>query len=281
MRGSYERLNVSIESDGVAVVVINRPEKMNSIDARGLSELKGIWSDLDADSSIRVTVITGAGDRAFSAGGDLREARDKENLHGEEYFVDVLDEMKGALDLANNLVNSAKPVIAAINGVAVGAGLAVALLSDITIIAEDAKLIDGHTPIGLTAGDHACMIWPLLCGMAKAKYYLLTSDGIDGREADRLGLVSKAVPRDELMPTALGLAHRLAAGPQHALRMTKRALNQWLRFGGIVSFDYSLALEMMNYFSADYKEGIRAFSAKDRPRFPSATKAERKVGDPA
>jgi enoyl-CoA hydratase len=270
----YERLKVSVDSYGVALVTINRPEKLNAIDVKTLTELKTIWSDLDADSAVRITVITGAGDRAFSAGGDLGEAFAKEQLAGDDYFVNVVDEMQGALDLTNNIVNSSKPIIAAINGGAVGAGLVVALLCDITIMAEEAKLLDGHTPIGLTAGDHACMIWPLLCGMAKSKYYLLTSDAIDGREAERLGLVSQVVPRSELMPTAMSLAHRLASGPQYALRMTKRALNQWLRLGGIVSFDYSLALEMINYFSGDYKEGLRAFRAKEKPAFPSASVPE-------
>lgn len=269
MHGTYERLDIKID-DGVALVTINRPEKMNSIDARMLEELKRVWADLDADPAVRIVVITGAGERAFSAGGDLKEGQEKERLAGDEYFLVVVDEMQGALDLANNLVNMTKPTIAAINGVAVGAGLVVAMLSDVTIMAEEARLLDGHTPIGLTAGDHACMIWPILCGMAKSKYYLFTSDGISGPEAERIGLVSKVVPRAELLPTTLELAHRLANGPQHALRMTKRALNQWLRFGSMISFDYSLALEMLNYYSGDYKEGVRAFAAKEKPSFPSA-----------
>src|SRR5206468_3427803 len=142
-----------------------------------------------------------------------------------------------------------------------------ALMADISIIAEEARLTDGHVRLGVAAGDHAAMIWPLLCGMAKAKYYLLTCDFIDGREAERIGLVSKAVPRDQLMPEALRIARQLAAGSQPALRFTKRALNQWLKLGGITAFDYSVALEMMGFFSDDAAEGARAIIEKRPPQF--------------
>jgi enoyl-CoA hydratase len=161
-------------------------------------------------------------------------------------------------------------VISAINGVAVGAGLAVALLADISIASEDARITDGHIRLGVAAGDHATVIWPLLCGMAKAKYYLLTCDFLDGREAERIGLVSKAVPADQLMSTAMDVANKLAAGPQPAIRGTKRALNQWLRQAAINSFDYSLALEMMGFFGADIREGLSALQEKRSPNFPSA-----------
>jgi enoyl-CoA hydratase len=140
-------------------------------------------------------------------------------------------------------------------------------MADISIIAEEARLTDGHARLGVAAGDHAAMIWPLLCGMAKAKYYLLTCDFIDGREAERIGLVSKAVPRSELMPTATDIARRLADGPQQALRFTKKALNQWLRLGGITAFDYSLALEMLGFFSSAPGEGARAIMEKRPPKF--------------
>ncbi|MEA2623448.1 MAG: enoyl-CoA hydratase [Chloroflexota bacterium] len=270
MYENYERLIVSVE-DGVALVTINRPEKMNSMDARLSREIREIWRDLDADPDVRISVVTGAGDRAFSAGGDLKEGQHRETLTGDDYFLSVMEDMQGASDLVYNMVNSVKPIISAINGVAVGAGLVVAMMADISIMAEEARLIDGHTPIGLTAGDHSTMIWPLLCGMAKAKYYLLTSDPIDGKEAERIGLVSRVVSRAELMSTTMELAKRLAAGPQHALRMTKRSLNQWLRLGGVVSFDYSLSLEMLNYFSGDYKAGVQAFVNKEKPVFPSAS----------
>jgi enoyl-CoA hydratase len=143
-------------------------------------------------------------------------------------------------------------------------------MADISVMAEDARLTDGHTRLGVAAGDHACMIWPLLCGMAKAKYYLLTCDFIDGREAERIGLVSKAVPRADVLTEAMAIARRLADGPQPAIRLTKRALNQWLRLGGITSFDYSLAVEMLGFFGADVAAGIQGIVEKRPPAFPSA-----------
>ena len=127
-------------------------------------------------------------------------------------------------------------------------------------------MTDGHLRIGVAAGDHAVAIWPLLCGMAKAKYYLLTSDFIDGREAERIGLVSKAVAADEVLPTALEIAHRLAVGPQDALRMTKRSLNYWLR-PALPWFEASLAYEVLNFFGPEAAEGINALREKRQPNY--------------
>jgi enoyl-CoA hydratase len=158
---------------------------------------------------------------------------------GDPSVVKTLEEARG---LVVNMVECDKPIISAINGPAAGAGLAVALLSDISIIGEDVQVTDGHVKIGLTAGDHAAIIWPILCGMAKAKHLLLTADRIDGREAERIGLVSKAVAREEVLTEALRLADQLARGPQYALRWTKHALNSWLRMA-MPSFEVSLGLE--------------------------------------
>src|SRR2546429_2885292 len=167
------------------------------------------------------------------------------------------------------IVNCDKPIISAINGVAVGAGLAMALMADISIIGEEVQLTDGHMRIGVTAGDHAAIIWPLLCGMAKAKYYLLTSDFIDGKEAERIGLVSLAVPAEQLMPKALEVADKLAQGSQLAIRWTKRSLNNWLRMAGPI-FDNSMALELLTFMGEDVREGLQAIREKRPPKFPSA-----------
>jgi enoyl-CoA hydratase len=153
--------------------------------------------------------------------------------------------------------------------VAVGAGLAVALMADVSIIAEDARFTDGHIRLGVGAGDHAAIVWPLLCGMAKAKYYLLTCDFIDGKEAERIGLVSLAVPKEQLMDKAMEVATKLATGPQYAVRWTKRALNNWIRMAGPI-FDNSLALEMLNFFDDDVAEGAKAIREKRPANFPSA-----------
>jgi enoyl-CoA hydratase len=177
--------------------------------------------------------------------------------------------MYDARDIVMNIVNCDKPIISAINGVAVGAGLAMALMADISIIGEEVRFTDGHMRIGVTAGDHAAIIWPLLCGMAKAKYYLLTADFIDGREAERIGLVSKCVPLSALLDEALTVADRLGRSPQPALRWTKRTLNHWIRNAQPI-FEASLAMEMINFFGPDLPEGLDAVSDKRDPRFPSA-----------
>ena len=257
----YQHLVFERRPNGVVLITLNRPEVLNATNDRLHWELTQIWLTLDADAEARVAVVTGAG-RAFSAGGDLdmveANARDPKRMGRT---------LREASDIVYNMINLDKPVISAINGVAVGAGLVVALLSDISIISETARFTDGHTKLGVVAGDHAAIVWPLLCGMAKAKYYLLTCDFIDGREAERIGLVSKAVPADEVLPQALAIAERLATGPRDATRLTKRALNHWLR-ASLPNFEASLAYEMMNFLGADAAEGLAALQEKRKPEFP-------------
>jgi enoyl-CoA hydratase/carnithine racemase len=151
-------------------------------------------------------------------------------------------------------------------GPAVGAGLAVGLLADISIATPRTKIVDGHTKLGVAAGDHAAIVWPLLCGMAKAKYHLLLCEPLDGVEAERLGLVSLCVPEDELEERALAIASRLAAGSQAAIRHTKIALNEWL-LAAAPAFDTSLALEFLDMEGLDVHEGVAAVREKRQPRF--------------
>ena len=168
-----------------------------------------------------------------------------------------------------NMMACDKPIISAINGVAVGAGLAVAFLADISIMAEEAKVTDGHVKIGVAAGDHAAILWPLLCGMAKAKYYLLTAEFVNGKEAERIGLVSLCVPRAELMDKAMAVANKLANGSQQAIRFTKRSLNGWMNMARPI-FESSLAMEMLCFLGEDAKEGVASVREKRAPKFPSA-----------
>jgi enoyl-CoA hydratase len=268
--GEYQHLVVEIGGDGVALVTLDRPESLNATNNRLHWELTQIWRDIDNDASVRVAVVTGRG-RAFSAGGDLDDLAERAQLPSEARFEAIVALMKEARELVYSMVDCDKVIVSAINGPAVGAGLAVALMADISVIAEDARLTDGHLRLGVAAGDHAAMVWPLLCGMAKAKYYLLTSDFLDGREAERIGLVSKAVAREEVAGEALRIARGLAAGPQPALRFTKRALNQWLRLGGLASFDYSLALEMLGFFGQDPADGMEKIRAGWRANPPQST----------
>jgi len=258
----YQHLTFERREHGVVLVTINRPEVLNATNDRLHWELTQVWLTFDADEAARVAVVTGAG-RAFSAGGDLEmvdaNARDPRRL---------ARMVREASDLVYNMINTDKPIVSAINGVAVGAGLVVALLADISIMAETARFTDGHTKLGVVAGDHAAILWPLLCGMAKAKYYLLTSEFIDGREAERIGLVSLCVPAEQVLPRALDVADRLARGAQQAIRWTKRSLNNWLRQAGPI-FDQSIALEMLTFMSEDVREGLAAIREKRPPAFPS------------
>jgi enoyl-CoA hydratase len=259
----FRHLTFESKPNGVLVVTINRPEVLNAANARLHWEFTQIWPVVDADPKTRVVVVTGAG-KAFSAGGDLSLVED---MAGNP---DALTRtMREASDLVYNMINLDKPVVSAINGVAVGAGLVVALMADVSIISETARFTDGHTRLGVAAGDHAAIIWPLLCGMAKAKYYLLTADFIDGREAERIGLVTMCLPPDQVMPKALDVADRLARGSQISIQWTKRALNNWLRQAGPI-FDQSLALEMLSFSYPDVREGVKAIREKRTPVFPSA-----------
>src|SRR5438552_10501039 len=236
----YQHLLFDRRANGVVLITINRPEVMNATNARLHWELTQVWLTIDADPAARVALVTGAG-RAFSAGGDISLVEEMTTNHEA-----VARTLREAADLVYNMINLDKPVISAINGVAVGAGLVVALRADVSIISETARFTDGHTRLGVAAGDHAAIIWPLLCGMAKAKYYLLTADFIDGHEAERIGLVTMCVPPDQVVPKALDVADRLARGSQISIQWTKRALNNWLRQAGPI-FDQSLALEMLSF----------------------------------
>src|SRR5215469_13359658 len=256
----YKHLAFKHFDDGVLQVTLNRPEVLNATDARMHWEMSQVWKDIDADARAKIVLVTGAG-RAFSVGGDNAMLAD--TIGDAEKIAGL---WKEAGDIVYNMINLDKPIVSAINGPAFGAGLAVALLADISIVADNVRFTDGHVILGVAAGDHAVIIWPLLCGMAKAKYYLLSGEMLDGKEAERIGLVSMCVPDAQLMDKALETAHKLAAGPQQALRWTKRALNNWLRMAG-PSFDTSLALEMLGFFSADVKEGNAALLQRRPPRF--------------
>jgi enoyl-CoA hydratase len=199
--------------------------------------------------------------KGFCAGGKAELVQ--EMLESEPARLRVLRE---ARDLVQGMIDCDLPIVSAINGAAVGAGAAVALLADVSIAGHGAKIIDGHTRIGVAAGDHAAVIWPLLCGMARAKYYLLTCAPLSGQEAERIGLVSLAVPDAQLQDKAREVALTLAAGSPTALAFTKRSLNHWLR-AAWPAFEHSLALEIMGFGGADAREGLAALQDKRAPRF--------------
>jgi enoyl-CoA hydratase len=236
--------------------------KMNSADRAMHAELSQIWRDIDGDPSVNAALITGAG-KVFSAGGDFGMIQQIASDFETRTRV-----WKEARDLVYSLINCSKPVVSAMRGVAVGAGLACGLLADISIATKDCRIIDGHTRLGVAAGDHAAIVWPLLCGMAKAKYYLLLCDQLLGEEAERIGLVSLAVDDAELDAKAVEIAIRLAEGAQSAIRWTKFALNNWLRQAG-PTFDTSLALEFLGFTGPEVREGLASHLEKRKPAFPT------------
>jgi enoyl-CoA hydratase len=259
----YQSLRITRRGEADAVLDIQMVAangKLPTADHIGHRELTEIWRDVNADDSVKVAVLRGDG-LGFSGGGDLKLVEDM------AADFDVRTRVwREARDLVYNIVNCDKPTVSAMHGPAVGAGLVAGLLADISIAATDAKIVDGHTRLGVAAGDHAAMVWPLLCSMAKAKYHLMLCEPVSGAEAERIGLVSLAVPADELLPKAYAVADQLAAGSTSAIRWTKYALNNWLRQAG-PAFDTSLALEFMGFAGPDVREGVASLRERRAPRF--------------
>jgi enoyl-CoA hydratase len=233
---------------------------INAVGIEAHGELADIWPVIDRDPSVNVAMIRGAG-RGFSSGGsfDLVESIIADDAAR-------LRTLREARDLVMNIVNCSTPIVSAIHGPAVGAGLVAALLADISVAARTARIIDGHTRLGVAAGDHAAICWPLLCGMAKAKYHLLTCEPISGEDAERIGLVSLCVEDDDVQDRALAVAQQLAAGAQSAIRFTKHTLNHWYRAQAAV-FDASVAYEMLGFGGPDAVEGLASHRDRRPPRF--------------
>ncbi len=258
----YKDLHVRTLEPGIIEVVMGSEDgKLSTAGHRMHGELADIWRDIDRDPEVRVAIIRGAG-RGFSAGGDLSLVQDIADDAAVRARV-----WREARDIVYNVINCSKIIVSAMHGPAVGAGLVVGLLADISIAAKNARIIDGHTRLGVAAGDHAAIVWPLLCGMAKAKYYLLTCEQVSGEEAERIGLVSLCCEEAELQAKALEVARKIAGGAQSALRWTKYSLNNWLRMAG-PTFDASLALEFLGFTGPEVQEGIASHREKRKPNFP-------------
>ncbi|MBU6494012.1 MAG: enoyl-CoA hydratase/isomerase family protein [Burkholderiales bacterium] len=260
----YHALEFKRHPDGILELIMNgtgaNRSGLATADQAMHRELADVWRDIDRDTETRVVVIRGEG-KGFSGGGDLGLVEEMANDFDVRARV-----WREARDLVYNVINCSKPIVSAMHGPAVGAGLVAGLLADISIVARNARIIDGHTRLGVAAGDHAAIVWPLLCGMAKAKYYLLLCEPVSGEEAERIGLVSLAVDESELLPKAFEVAGKLAHGSQSAVRWTKYALNNWLRAAG-PAFDTSLALEFMGFSGPDVKEGIASLRERRAPGF--------------
>ena len=257
-------LTVHIGDDGVAEVVFGPAGAMPATDVRAHAELGTLWQRLQAEPGVRAILVRSDG-KGFCAGGTPDVVEGMLRDHAQRLRV-----MQEGRAIVQGMMDCELPIVSAINGAAVGAGAAVALLADISIAGHKAKIIDGHTRIGVAAGDHAAVIWPLLCGLARAKYHLLLCNAIDGQEAERIGLVSLAVPDDELLARARDIARRLAASSHTALAFTKRSLNHWLR-AAWPAFEHSLALEILGFAGPDAREGFAAVNERRPPRFEART----------
>ncbi len=256
-------LNFDRPADGVLRITMDAPG-LNAVDHALHRQLADVWMAVDRDPDTNVAVLQGAG-RAFSAGGSF------------ELLDSLMDDyavrtrvLREARDLVFNVINCSKPIVSAIHGPAVGAGLCAGILADISIAGRNARIIGGHTRLGVAAGDHAAICWPLLCGMAKAKYYLLTCDILSGEEAERIGLVSLCVDDEQVQDRALTVAEQLAGGAQSAIRWTKHTLNHWYRANSAI-LDASLAYEFYGFAGPDAREGLTSHTEKRAPRFAGPT----------
>jgi enoyl-CoA hydratase len=257
---NYTALKFNRMDRRVLEVIMSNPGRLNSLDRDGHRELAEVWRDIDRDEGVSVAVLRGEGG-VFSGGGDLKLVEEMADDWAVRSRV-----WREAGELVYNVINCSKPIVAAIEGPAVGAGLAAAMVADITVAGRTARIIDGHTRLGVAAGDHSAIVWPLLCGMAKAKYYLMLCETVTGEDAERMGLVSLVADDGKVVEKAHEVAGKLARGAPAAIKWTKYALNNWLRMAGPI-FDASLAMEFMGFSGPEVREGLRALKEKRQPEF--------------
>ncbi|MGO9512680.1 MAG: enoyl-CoA hydratase/isomerase family protein [Steroidobacteraceae bacterium] len=261
MEFSEYRAMVFRRDGKVLHATLNRPETLNAIDDDMDRDLARLFGDVAADAATNVLVLTGAG-RAFSAGGDIEHMQrviDQPKL--------FLDGMAAAKQIIFSLLDCPKPVIAKVNGPAVGLGATIALFCDLIYAADNAKIGDPHVKVGYVAGDGGAVIWPQLIGYARAKEYLLTGDLLTGAEAARMGLINRALPAAELDAAVDEMAQRLANGASRAIQWTKLSVNTTLRQVAQQVMDASLAYEALSNLTKDHQEAVNAFREKRAPRF--------------
>lgn len=259
---NFERIQIERRAAVTVGTMCNPP--MNQINERMHQEINRFLQEANADPKTRVIVLTGAGDRAFSAGGDLKYMADDLTTVRRPLWSDGLALEKAILQ---TILNLGKPLLTRINGHAFGLGSTLAALGDISIMVEDAKIADTHVKVGLVAGDGGALIWPLLMGFAKARRYLLTGDTLTGRQAAEFGLISEAVPRSELDARVYALADQLAAGAGIAINYTKIAINLLLRNMADNLIEAHYGLEVQSALSDDHREAVHAFIEGRTPAF--------------
>lgn len=257
----YQYLRVTREN-GIATLMLNQAENRNAIHAEMHTELEHVWLDLAADKLVNIIVLTGAG-KMFSAGGDIKRMASR--FGTEEGWRFSLDVPTATRRLFQNILEVGQPIIAAVNGDAVGLGATLALFSDVSIIADTAKFGDSHVKVGLVAGDGGAVVWPLLVGPARAKEFLMRGKLVSGTEAHQMGLVNHVVPVDQVMARALEMAEELNQLPPLAVRWTKLSVNKWIKHQLNLILDASIAYEMLSINSKDHHEAVKAFIEKRTP----------------
>lgn len=257
----YTTIAIEKRADGVTLATLNRPEKLNAVNAAMHRELASLPIGANRDPEVRVLVLTGAG-RAFCAGGDFSADR------GEPMGGGYLNSLNEARLIVDNWLDLEKPVICAVNGYALGLGATVALLADVVYLGQKGVLGDTHVNMGIGAGDGGGVLWPLLVGPARAKYYLMTGEHIRAEEAAAMGLVQAVVEDDELLNTALALAERLSSGPLRAISASKVPINKWIKFVSNLVLPVSLAMEGLTMTGEEAREAQAAFREKRPPNFP-------------
>lgn len=264
--GRFQYLTID-RRDRIATVTMNRPERLNAVNSAFHEELRDVWLDLGNDYDVDVIVLTGAG-RAFCGGGDIKDMAQLAEPFGGGRAKEPLAVMQAeARRVARNMLDVEQPIIAAVNGDAFGLGASLALLSDIVIIAEDARIADTHVNVGLVAGDGGAVLWPLAVGPHRAKEFLMRGTRITGADAAAMGMVNYAVPSGQVLAKADEIAQELAAGAPLAIRWTKYSVNKWLKQVLEQVFDVSIAYELVTMRSADHQEGIAALLEKRPPKF--------------
>jgi enoyl-CoA hydratase len=260
METEYSAIRLERIGPVLRATIDNPASELNTVDAVLHHELGALFRALRDERDARAIVLTGAG-RAFSAGGDFNwfpELRDIARLEALRH---------DARQLIVDLLDVELPIVAAVNGPAVGLGASIALFCDVILMAESATLSDPHVRVGIVAGDGGAVAWPLAVGPARAKEYLLTGDPLGATEAERIGLVNRVVPDADLEAEAMALAERLAAGAPLAVRYTKLAVNKLVKQALNVAFDASTALELLTFLSDDHREALAAMKEKRSPDF--------------
>jgi len=259
-QANYEAMLIE-KRDGIAVITLNRPERLNAVNPAMHSELTTVFSDVNADPDVRVAVLTGAG-RGFCSGGDFGSDRGQRPPP-----KTGLTTMQEARLIVDRLLDCEKPVVAAVNGAAVGLGATVALLCDVVVAARNARFGDTHVKMGITAGDGGAVIWPLLVGVNRAKQFLMTGDLMTADEAYQMGLVNRVVDEGEALNEAMAFARRLAAGPPYAIQSTKISVNKLIKAVSNLVLPLSLAVEEISMSKADHREAVAAFQEKRESNF--------------